>query len=45
LETLESDSGGTFRFQESASLQHVIRVDSTDQDFLGAVYKSEVVYA
>src|SRR3989338_5916256 len=44
LGALEADSGGVFRYEESASLQQVIRKDSSDRNFLAFVYAPQGPY-
>lgn len=41
LEALEADSSGAFRYEESSSLQQIIRQDFSDRNFLALVYTSE----
>src|SRR5579884_120346 len=41
LEALEADSGGVFRYRESASVQQVVRLGNEGQDFLSIVYQRE----
>ena len=41
LEALEADSRGTFYYQESSSLQHVIRANYSGCHLLGSIYTSD----
>lgn len=43
LEALETDSRGAFCYQESASLQQVIRANYSDRDLLASIYASDDV--
>lgn len=48
LETLYADSGGALRYQESASLQQVVRANQInlfEEDLLAAVYQREGAHA
>lgn len=45
LEFIENDSNGMFMYEESTSLQQLVRNESASQDFLGSIYDCEAIYA